>query len=151
MVHAGPRTRAGKPPRDVTKVELELEAETNRGSAVGRSTAGTVGQLMERYLEHLERVRDLSPQTMRLYRRTVRLYIEPSLATMQVRRLTAENIVDINRRPRSGCSADRVQLTPGLTRLEHAVEWLRNTHTPGRPCATGGSAARLVAGDGFEE
>jgi integrase len=92
MIHAGPRTRAGNPPREVTKVEHDLEAEATKCSVVGRSTVGTVGQLMERYIEHLERVRDLSPQTMRLYRRTVRLYIEPRLATMPVRRLTADQI-----------------------------------------------------------
>jgi integrase len=92
MVHAGPRTRTGKPPREVMKVGQELEAEATTTSSGGRASARTVGQLLERYLEHLERVRDLSPQTVRLYRRTVRLYIEPTLAALQVRRLNADHI-----------------------------------------------------------
>jgi integrase len=92
MVHAGPRTRTGKPPREVTKVGQELEAEATKANGGARTSARTLGQLLERYLEHQEQVRDLSPQTMRLYRRTVRLYIEPMLDKIQVRRLTADHI-----------------------------------------------------------
>ena len=51
-----------------------------------------MGQLLERYLEHLEQVRDLSPETMRLYRRTIRLYIAPTLETVRVGLLTDDHI-----------------------------------------------------------
>jgi site-specific recombinase XerD len=92
MAHAGPRTRAAKPPREVLKFGQELKAKAVNANVGGRALAGNVGQLLERYLEHLERVRGVSPQTMRLCRRTVRLYIEPTLDTVQVRRLTADHV-----------------------------------------------------------
>jgi hypothetical protein len=64
-------------PREVASY-LEAEA-TKRPS---RPTAGTVGQLFEEYLDHLERVRDLSPQALLPYQPSYR----PPAAIVRPRR-----------------------------------------------------------------
>ena len=86
VIRAGPRTKKGRPPKAVTDLEHHLEAQAAEGKLGG--TSATVTHLLEQYLEHLER-KGLSPQTLHLYRRTVRLHIMAALGKTQVRRLTA--------------------------------------------------------------
>jgi integrase len=85
-IKAGPRTKTGRPPKAVIDLERQLEVENTQGHHSG--TTGSVGLLLDRYFEHIER-KGLSPQTMRLYRRMARLYIDPALGKKQVRLLTA--------------------------------------------------------------
>jgi hypothetical protein len=54
-VHAGPRTKAGRPPKAVTDLEHQLEPEAAAGKLGG--TSATVRLLIDRYLEHLIRQR----------------------------------------------------------------------------------------------
>ncbi len=75
VVHAGRRTRKGEPPKAVKAEAARLETEAARGKLGG--TSATLGLLLERYFEQLER-KDHSPSTLAAYRRYVRLHILPA-------------------------------------------------------------------------
>jgi hypothetical protein len=53
VVRAGRATKTGRPPKTVMDVMHQLEAEAARGKLGG--TSATVGVLLDRHLEHLER------------------------------------------------------------------------------------------------
>ncbi len=86
VVHAGPRTKKGNPPKAVIDLEHQLESEAAAGKLGG--TTATVGLLLDRYLEHLAR-RGHSPKTLDTYRRYVESTIRPALGALPVRKLTA--------------------------------------------------------------
>jgi integrase len=86
IIHAGPRTKKGNPPKAVTDLEHQLEAEAAEGKLGG--TSATVGLLLDRYLEHLTR-QGHSPKTLDTYRRYVNSTIRPALGAVPVRKLTA--------------------------------------------------------------
>lgn len=86
VIHAGPRTRKGNPPKAVTDLEHALEAEAADGKLGG--TAATVGVLLDRYLDHLAR-QGHSPATLATYRRYIKATIRPELGAIPVRQLTA--------------------------------------------------------------
>jgi integrase len=86
VVHAGPRTKTGCPPRAVTDLEHELETEAAAGKLGG--TSGTLGLLIEQYLEHLIR-KGHSPKTIDTYKRYVESGIRPELGSRPVAKLTA--------------------------------------------------------------
>ena len=64
----------------------KLVTEVGEGKLAG--TNATLGLLLDRYLEHLDR-KGLSPQTLHAYRRYVTLHLKPALGAKAVRKLTA--------------------------------------------------------------
>jgi integrase len=86
LIHAGPRTRTGRPPKAVTDLEHQLEADAAKGKLGGASA--TVGVLLDEYLEHLER-KGHSPKTIHTYRRYIETTIRPRLGRKRVQKLTA--------------------------------------------------------------
>ncbi len=89
------RVRAGQLSRTVrgTKREAQralagLIGEVSAGKVT--STATPLGELLARWLEHVSE--QLSPTTVREYRRLVRTMIDPDLGTLPLRRVTTQRI-----------------------------------------------------------
>lgn len=112
VIYAGPRTRAGKPPKTVRDLEHELETEAAAGKLGG--TTATVGLLLDRYLEHLER-QGHSPKTLDTYRRYIKATIRPELGARAVRELTAWDLDSLTAKLVDAGKA------PSTVRQHHAI------------------------------
>lgn len=86
VVRAGRPTRTGRPPKAVVDAMRQLETEAAKGRLGG--TTATVGVLLDRHLEQLER-KGLSPKTLHTYRKYIDNAIRPVLGRRPVQRLTA--------------------------------------------------------------
>ena len=109
-----PRTKTGRPPKAATDMEHELEAQAARGKFARTGRATTVGQLLDRYLDHLE-VQGLSPKTLHNYRRYVENTISPAIGSVPVSNLTA---LDLDNLYKAMTKRGRA---PATVRLAHAV------------------------------
>lgn len=118
-------------PRDPTRVRARQLSRTVRGTkreaqrmlaglinevSAGRvsSAATPLSELLVRWLEHVED--QLSPTTLREYRRLVRTMLEPDLGKLPLRRLTTERIDAYY----AGLARERL-LSPASIRHVHAV------------------------------
>jgi integrase len=81
------RTMTGSK-RDAQRALAALVSEVAAGKHA--STATTLGELLARWLEHIDD--QLSPTTVREYRRIVRTMLVPDLGALLLRRLTAQRL-----------------------------------------------------------
>jgi integrase len=118
-------------PRDATQVRARQLSRTVHGTKreAQRALAGLIGEvsagkvasaatplseLLERWLEHVED--QLSPTTVREYRRLVRTRLDPDLGKLPLRRVTTQRIDAYY----AGLSRER-RLSPASIRHVHAV------------------------------
>jgi integrase len=95
--------------RDAQRALAALVAEVSAGS-----TSTTLGELLARWLEHVGE--QLSPTTVREYRRLVRTTIDPALGTLPLRRVTAHRLDAFY----ASLARER-ELSPASVRHVHAV------------------------------
>ena len=102
---------------------LQTEIGEERPSTAGPAT--TVGQLLDRWMELAEP--DLSPTTVREYRRLINQRIRPALGTVVLRRLQTSMLDDFYRAlsTKAGLSSGSVHQIHSILRraLKQAVKW----------------------------
>jgi integrase len=123
VIHAGGRTKTGRPPKAVTDLEHQLETEAAEGKLGG--TSATVGLLLDRYLEDLAR-RGHSPKTLDTYERYVKSTIRPELGDIPVRKLTAWDLDALSAKlAKAGKKASTIRQHHAILSgaLSQAVKW----------------------------
>jgi integrase len=119
--------------RDAQRALATLVSEVAAGRFV--STPATFGELLDRWLDHIDE--QLSPTTVREYRRLATKLLHPDLGSVPLRRLTTQRIDGYYRR----LSQER-ELSPASVRHVHAVlrgalgQAVRWGWLPSNPAAT---------------
>jgi integrase len=115
--------------RDAEKVRAELVAQAV-GGKFGETAAGTVADVAERWLKHLEP--DISPATASAYRVYLRNWIVPRLGEKKVDRLRPADLDRFYASLRKHLSAASVLKVHSILRaaLGQAVRWQMITENP---------------------
>lgn len=99
----------------------KTEADTELAKLISEASAGrfaatdvTVGQLLDKYIDHLER-KGLSPKTLHNYRRYVENTIRPAIGAKPIRKLSAWDLDGLY------ASLSDKGKAPATVRLSHAV------------------------------
>jgi integrase len=126
--------------KQAEKLEARLIASVEEGRQKG-GTARTVGELVERWYEWRQGVKEISPTTLAGYRHQIDHRIIPALGRMSVHRLDAETLdrfyAELRRRGRhdgKALSASQVRATHTVLSgaLKQAVAWGWIAHNPAR-------------------
>jgi len=141
-----------KTKREAGRVEAALKTKVAEGRSRG-TAARTVADLVERWYEWRQGVKEISPTTLEGYRRQIDQRIIPALGRIPVRRLDVETLdgfyAELRRRGKAGgeplsASTVRAVHTVLSGSLRQAVAWGWIPHNPAR-LATPPSVPREVA------
>jgi integrase len=115
--------------RDAEKVRADLVAQAVHGK-FGETAAGTVADVTERWLEHLEP--DISPATASAYRVYLRNWIVPRIGEKKVDRLRPADLDQFYASLRKHLSPASVLKVHSILRAAHAqaVRWQMITENP---------------------
>ena len=129
-----------KTKREAGRVEAALKTKVAEGRSRG-TAARTVADLVERWYEWRQGVREISPTTLEGYRRQIDQRIIPALGRIPVRRLDVETLdgfyAELRRRGEAGgeplsASTVRAVHTVLSGSLRQAVAWGWIPHNPAR-------------------
>src|SRR4030095_5785220 len=129
-----------KTKREAARVEAALKTKVAEGRSRG-TAARTVADLVERWYERRQGVKEISPTTLEGYRRQIDQRIIPALGRIPVRRLDVETLdgcyAELRRRGKAGgqpLSASTVRavhtVLSGALRQAGAWGWI--AHNPAR-------------------
>jgi integrase len=96
----------------VVDLEHQMEVDAAKGKLGG--TSATVGLLLDRYLQHLER-KGLSPKTLHTYRKYIDTTIKPTLGRRPIQKLTAWDLDALY------ASMAETGKSPSTIRQHHAI------------------------------